>query len=99
MPGSELQKIMFFYVYVLQSKHSGVLYIGYTRNLVQRVKEHNLGLTISTKPYIPWRLIYYEACLNQNDAKRREKYLKTSKGGRLLKRRLKEYLYQHLRFA
>lgn len=89
---------MFFYVYVLASQVNNALYIGSTRNLVHRVKEHNLGLVRSTKPYKPWRLIYYEACLNEQDAKRREHYLKTNQGGRLLKRRLKEYFYI-LRFA
>ncbi len=84
---------MFFYVYVLQSKLNEELYIGSTRNLVRRVKEHNLGLNQSTKPYKPWKLIYYEASLNQQDAKRREYYLKTSKGGRLLRRRVKDYLH------
>ncbi len=90
---------MFFYTYVLESKIKKKLYIGYTGDLVKRVKEHNLGLNQSTKPYKPWKLIYYEASLDQEDAKRREKYLKTSQGGRLLKRRLKEYFFQHLRFA
>ena len=89
---------MFFYVYVLESQKNKSWYIGSTRNLVRRVKEHNLGLNRSTKAYVPWRLIYYEASLNEQDAKRREYYLKTSQGGRLLKRRVKEYLY-HLRFA
>ena len=94
----KLQKIMFFYVYLLESKLNRRLYIGSTRNLIRRVKEHNLGLNTSTKPYKPWRLIYYEASLNQNDAKRREKYFKTTQGRRLLKRRVKEYLYSQ-RFA
>ncbi len=89
---------MFFYVYVLESKRNKQWYIGSTGNLVRRVKEHNLGLNQSTKAYIPWRLIYYEATLNQQDAKRREYYLKTSQGGRLLRRRLKDYLFAR-RFA
>lgn len=94
----KFQKIMFFYVYVLESQQNKSWYIGSTRDLVRRVKEHNLGLSPSTKQYQPWKLIYYEASLNEQDAKRRERYLKTSQGGRLLKRRVKEYLY-HLRFA
>lgn len=95
MPGSENSKvIMFFYVYVLESKKfDKELYIGYTDDLIKRLKEHNQGLNQSTKPYRPWHLIYYEACLNQEDTKRREKYFKTSQGRRLLKRRLKEYFY------
>ncbi len=88
---------MFFYVYLLQSIKNKEFYIGSTGNLVRRVKEHNLGLNQSTRPYKPWKLIYYEACRNRLDAKRREHYLKTSEGGRLLKRRIKEYLFS-LRF-
>ena len=94
----KLQKIIFFYVYVLYSLKNRNLYIGSTNNLIRRVKEHNLGLNKSTKSYKPWKLIYYEASLHEQDAKRREIYFKTSQGGRLLKRRLKEYLF-HLRFA
>jgi len=84
---------MFFYNYVIQSKNNDQLYIGYTTNLKKRIEKHNKGLVKSTKPYRPWELIYYESCLNKNDAIRREKYLKTSTGQRLLKRRLKEYFY------
>lgn len=85
--------IMFYYVYIIESKKNADLYIGYTTNLIQRLKEHNQGLNFSTKPAKPWQLIYYEACLNEKDTKRRERYLKTSQGQRLLKRRLKEYFY------
>lgn len=84
---------MFFYIYELMSLKNSELYIGFTTDLVKRVKEHNLGLNLSTKRYSPWKLIYYEACLNKQDALRRERYLKTNQGGRLLKRRLKEYFY------
>lgn len=83
-----------YYNYVLQSIQNGNLYIGYTNDLKQRFKEHNKGLSRSTAPYRPWKLIYYEACLEKEDAKRREHYLKTTQGQRLLKRRLKEYLYK-----
>jgi len=82
-----------FYNYVIQSIKNKNLYVGYTIDLRKRLKEHNQGLNQSTKPYRPWTLIYYEACLNEQDAKRREKYLKTTQGQRLLKRRLKDYFY------
>lgn len=81
-----------FYTYVLKSK-SGELYIGYTSDLKRRFVEHNQGLNLSTKKDKPWVIIYYECCLNKKDAERREMYLKTTQGGRLLKRRLKEYFY------
>lgn len=84
---------MFYYVYILQSKMTGELYKGYTVDLVKRLKEHNHGLNFSTKRQRPWNVIHYEAYLNEKDAKRREKYLKTSQGMRLIKRGLKEYFY------
>ena len=85
-----------FYVYVLSSqKDRSRLYIGYTADLKKRIIKHNQKENRSTKPYSPWKLIYYEACLNKNDAKRREKYLKTTQGRRLIKRRLKEYFYSY----
>lgn len=82
-----------YYNYVLQSIKNGELYVGYTINLRKRLKEHNQGLVQATKRYMPWKLIYYEACLNEKDAIRRERYLKKTQGQRLLKRRLKEYFY------
>lgn len=84
---------MFYYVYILQSLKNESLYIGYTRDLRKRLKQHNSGADAYTKKYMPWQLIHYEAYLNEKDAKRREKYLKTSQGSRLLKRMLKEHFY------
>ncbi|MGV7224534.1 MAG: hypothetical protein ACQ9MH_23835 [Nitrospinales bacterium] len=38
------------------------------------------------------KIIYCEGCLNQADATKREKYLKTYNGKRFLHNRLKSYL-------
>lgn len=86
---------MFFYTYILRSKKYRELYIGYTNDLRKRLEKHNQGLVNSTKPYKPWQVVYYEACLDIEDAKRRERYFKTSQGRRLLRRRLKEYFYKN----
>jgi putative endonuclease len=80
------------YVYVLKSKVDGKNYVGYTKNLKLRFEQHNKGLVESTKNRKPLKLIYYEACLNQQDATHREKYLKTTYGKRFIKSRLKSYL-------
>ncbi len=88
-----------FCVYVLESINTEKLYIGTTRDLKRRITEHNHKENSSTKPYAPWRCIYCELCLNEADARRREKYLKTSQGHRLLRRRLKEYFYEKRRRA
>lgn len=85
---------MFYYVYILQSIKNRGLYIGYTQDLKRRFSEHNRGFNFSTKKQRPWGLIHYEAYRNIVDAKRREKYLKTNQGARLLKRMLKEYFYE-----
>ena len=83
---------MFYFVYVIENLDNEV-YIGYTSDLTKRLHEHNRGSTFSTKHSKSWRVVYFEGCLNKNDALRREKYFKTSQGRRLLKRRLKEYFY------
>ncbi len=87
-----------FYTYLLESE-GGHLYIGYTSDLKKRLNEHNQGLNSSTKHYGKWKVIYYEAVINEVDARRREKYLKTTQGNRLIKRRLKEYFYQKKNLA
>lgn len=71
---------MFYYVYILQSQTDNSLYIGYSANLKKRFKEHNQGKNLSTKAFIPYRLIFYEAFLNRTDAKNREEYLKSGFG-------------------
>ena len=67
-------------------------YTGSTKDLKLRFEQHNKGLVESTKDRRPFKLIYYEAYLDQNDATKREKYLKTYTGRRYLPKRLKSYL-------
>jgi len=81
-----------YYTYVLKSLPDKNFYTGYTNNLKERVKQHNSGFNLSTRFRGPLKLIYYEACLNETDAKQREKYLKSGIGKRFLKQRLKNYL-------
>jgi putative endonuclease len=83
---------IWFYTYVLKSRKNNTFYTGVTTNLKKRLDEHNKGLVISTKHRRPLQLIYYEACLDKDDAFRREKYLKTGMGKRYLKNRLKGIL-------
>ncbi len=80
-----------YYTYVLLSNKDDKLYTGYTKDLKLRFKQHNNGQVKSTKNRRPFILIYYEASLNQQDALRREKYLKTHYGKMFIKKRLKSY--------
>ncbi len=81
----------FYYVYVLQSLIKNWIYVGFTENLKKRFKEHNHGNSPSTYKYKPFELIHYEAYKNKVDAKRRELYLKTTKGRTTLKTMLRDY--------
>lgn len=83
---------MWYYVYILQSDLDGKFYTGYTKNLELRFNQHQKGKVSSTKDRRPLRLIYFEACLNQQDATSREKYLKTHYGRMYIKKRLKNFI-------
>ena len=63
------------YVYLLQNT-KGIVYIGATGDLRQRVKAHQAGLSRTTKRYLPMELIYYEAFRDARDAWKRENDLK-----------------------
>lgn len=79
-----------FYVYILKSLKDGKFYIGYTKDLQKRLKEHNTGKNLSTKSRTPLKLIYYEAYLSENDSKKREKFFKTGWGRKYIARNLSE---------
>ena len=83
---------MYYYIYILQSEKDGQFYTGYTNNLKERLQIHNTGKVNSTRYRLPLKLVYFEGCLNQQDATHREKYLKTSWGKRFIKERMKNYL-------
>lgn len=83
---------MFFYTYVLLSLKDNQFYIGYSSNLKERIKDHFSGKNTSTKPRLPFKLIYYEAHLSKKDAMRREKYFKTNKGKSSLRQMIRDSL-------
>ena len=64
-----------WYTYLIQSKKDKRWYTGCALDLRKRFKAHNDNLVSSTKGRGPLHLIYYEACLNKDDAFAREKYL------------------------
>ena len=76
---------MTYYVYVLMSEKDSRLYKGMTSDIVKRLKEHNAGRNFSTKPYIPWKLIYSKSFENRLSAREYEKYLKSGVGREFLK--------------
>ena len=84
--------MQFYYTYVLKSEKDYKYYVGFSKDLKLRFEQHNKGYVEATKNRRPLCLIYYEACLNKDDAIHREKYLKTHYGRMFISKRLKSYL-------
>lgn len=84
-----------FYTYVLLCDKKGCaheFYIGYTKDLKKRLDMHKNKFVKTTKKFDNVSLIYYEACRDDNDARRRELQLKTGFGRGYIKKRLASYL-------
>lgn len=81
-----------FYVYVLRSRKDNHFYTGYSSDLRKRMKQHFSGENFSTKDRLPFDLIYYEAYVDEKDARARERFLKTGWGRNYLKRTMKNFL-------
>ena len=86
-----------YYVYVIENGDDERLYKGFTRDIKKRLKQHNNGLTQSTKSVSHWKLVYCEVYLNKDDALQREKYLKSGWGRRYLRKVLKNYFRNRYR--
>ncbi len=80
-----------YYTYVIENKNKR-WYTGSTGDLRKRFNEHNIKKSTYSKYGGPYKLIYYEACLIEEDARSREKYLKSGMGKRHIQNRLKRFL-------
>jgi putative endonuclease len=76
---------MEFWVYAIQSEKDDRIYVGLSSDVARRLKQHNEGKTKSTKGYTPWKLIYSEKVGQRQEARNREKYLKSGSGKEFLK--------------
>ncbi len=74
-----------FYVYAIKSLVRTYIYVGLTDNLDRRINQHNKGQNRSTKAYKPFELIYTEEFKTREEARAREKYLKSGVGKEFLK--------------
>jgi putative endonuclease len=72
---------MMFTVYVLYSELYHKIYIGYTGDLLNRMKSHNeLGTDGYTKNYRPWKVVYVSIFDDKGKAMKHEKMLKGGQG-------------------
>ena len=74
------------YVYLLLSDKDFKTYLGSTDNISRRTQQHFEGKVTSTKYRLPLRLIYTEEYSSLAEARGRERYLKTKKGRKELKK-------------
>ena len=78
-----------FYVYVLRSDSTGRLYIGQTKNLANRISDHNSGLARYTRSRGPWTLVHTEEYETRGEAMTRERQLKGGQGREWLRKRIR----------
>ena len=83
-------------MYLLHSISDRGFYIGYSSDLRKRLAEHKRGASFATKSRGPWKLVYYEAYIERQDAEGRERYLKSGAGRRLLRAQLRHDLKKNL---
>jgi predicted GIY-YIG superfamily endonuclease len=79
-----------YYVYLLQDE-TKKLYVGYSENLKQRLREHIGGQVNTTKVYKAPRLVWYCAFENKKRALEFEKYLKVGSGHAFVRKHLVTY--------
>ncbi|TDH24011.1 GIY-YIG nuclease family protein [Segetibacter sp. 3557_3] len=79
-----------FYAYVLKSVSHNYYYKGHCHDLETRLRQHNSGMTQSTRPYLPFVIVYFETFDTEVDAIAREKYFKTASGRKFIKKKLDE---------
>ena len=84
---------LMYYVYILHLKN-GDLYKVSTANLVERCNEHKNDKVTTTRRQAP-ALIHYECYKLKSDALRRERFLKTTEGRRLLHQQIRDILLQY----
>ena len=73
-----------FFAYILQSSINLKYYVGSTKEVTNRIEEHNTGECKSTLKGIPWRLVRVEEYLTRAEAVRKEKQIKARGAKRFL---------------
>ena len=77
----------------MHSAKDNGFYIGFSTDLQEAVVQSiQRGASLATKSRGPWKLIYYEAYTEREDAEGREKFLKSGAGRRFLRAQLRHYL-------
>ena len=74
-----------FFVYAISSIKQDYIYVGLTDHVIRRFHDHNNGLEKTTRPYLPFQLIFSKEYPDRKKARKSEKYYKSGSGKRYLK--------------
>ena len=73
-------------VYAIKSLSRKYIYVGMSKDITNRIERHNKGYERTTRAYRPFKLIFLEEFPARNEARQKEKYLKSGIGKEFLKR-------------
>lgn len=82
-----------FSTYILQSEQNGRYYIGQTDNIVKRLRQHNSGDSFSTRPYMPWTLVYEKRFTERIEAVQFERFIKKQKSRKFIEKLIAQYIH------
>ncbi len=90
-----------FYIYVLVSQSRNYIYVGLTQDTQKRFRQHQEGKNATTKAYKPFKLVHKELFNTRDEARVREKYLKSGIGkewikSKFVEARVAELVYAHV---
>tara|TARA_R110000787_G_scaffold13816_1_gene42959 strand:- start:338 stop:604 length:267 start_codon:yes stop_codon:yes gene_type:complete len=80
------EKEKMFWVYAISSLKRNYIYVGLTSDLPSRIDRHNKGYEKTTKPYLPYVLLFSEQVETRLEARKREKYWKSGIGKEKLRK-------------
>jgi predicted GIY-YIG superfamily endonuclease len=77
---------MTYYVYFLRSERDGTTYVGMATDVLSRLRDHNRGKSSYTRGHMPYECLYQEGPYESVEARKREKYLKSTAGKNFLRK-------------
>lgn len=82
---NQQNKFHMYFVYAVSSLIKNYIYVGISDNPKRRIEHHNKGYNKTTKPYKPFRTLLIEKYPNREEARKRERGLKSGFGKEYLK--------------
>ncbi len=76
---------MAFFVYIIQSEADNNYYKGFSENPLERLLQHNAGLSKFTSAKMPWKIVYIEELPTKRDALVRERAIKKYSHAQIVK--------------